>query len=291
MFTQSLPPVTAEEAAAFPSRHKSTPAAQALYQEHEYLDAYAQHTDLRVQENGPAAAIGGDWEAGGQRQLAFLQAQGVTPQTRVLDFGCGTGRLARVLVPYLAPNHYTGIDLSLHALVALQELAWQEDWEQQGMTLHCGDGTLACVAGERHDVVWCYSVFIHLPPVVLEAIIASLPAVTFDRLFFSFKPAATPRRTSYKQFACPLDWYQQAAHRYGYRVVRPGCQAASAPAAGAVTPDQLLEQRRTADGPCTMAHPAPTTPARSRVYRGGAARPETALHGGTAAGGPGAAAR
>ena len=133
MFVPSLPPVTPDEAAAFPSRHKSTPAAQALYQEYDYLTAYSMHTDLRVQENGPAAAVGGDWEAGGQRQLAFLKARGLTPQTRVLDFGCGTGRLARVLVPYLAPQHYTGIDLSMHALVALQQLAWQEGWEQHGL--------------------------------------------------------------------------------------------------------------------------------------------------------------
>ena len=184
----------------------------------EYLEAYAQHTDLRVQEDGPAAAIGGDWEAGGQRQLAFLQAQGVTPQSRVLDFGCGTGRLARRLVPYLAPQHYTGIDLSMQALVALQQLAWEEGWEAQGFTLHSGDGTLKAVAGEQYDVIWAYAVFIHLPPIVLAAIIASLRAVQFDRLFFSYKPAAAPLRTSFKQFACPFDWYQQTAHRDGYRV-------------------------------------------------------------------------
>ena len=217
MYINSLPPVTPADAATLVSR-KSRPEATALYQQHDYLTAYSLHTDRRVQEDGPAAAVGGDWEAGGQRQLAFLQAQGVTPQSRVLDFGCGTGRLARVLVPYLAYQHYTGMDLSMHALVALQELAWQEDWEHYGLTLHSGDGTLKAVAGERYDVIWAYAVFIHLPPSVLEAMIASLQAVTFDRFFFSFKPAATPLRTGFKQFACPFDWYQQTAQRYGYQV-------------------------------------------------------------------------
>ena len=218
MYIPSLPPVTLAEAAGFLSRHKSTPAAQALYQEYEYLTAYSMHTDLRVQDDGPAAAVGGDWEAGGQRQLAFLIANGVTPQSRVLDFGCGTGRLARVLVPYLAPSHYTGIDLSLEALVALQQLAWKEGWEQHGFTLHSGDGTLQAVAGEQYDVIWAYAVMQHLPTEVINALLASLQQVTFARFFFTYKPGATPHRTGFKQFCTPFDWYQATAKKYGYRV-------------------------------------------------------------------------
>lgn len=214
-----IPPVTTAEIAAFPSQ-KSSEATQAIYCQYDYLSAYAYHTDLRVQEDGPAAAIGGDWEAGGQRQLAFLQAHGVTPQSRVLDFGCGTGRLARVLVPYLAPQHYTGIDLSIHALFALQELAWQEGWEDQGFTLHSGDGTLSVVAGQQYDVIWCYAVLIHLPIEIIEALIASLQAVTFGQLFFTYKSATAPCRSGLKQWACPFSWYEETCKTYGYRVTK-----------------------------------------------------------------------
>jgi SAM-dependent methyltransferase len=73
-----------------------------LYRENEYLTAYARHTDIRVADD-PIWAIGrGDeWESHGLEQLSFLIDNGMRPKSRVLDLGCGVGRAARKIVPYL----------------------------------------------------------------------------------------------------------------------------------------------------------------------------------------------
>lgn len=56
--------------------------------------------------------IGGLWEELGDKQMAFLMERGLKPQHRLLDLGCGSGRLAVKVVPYLAPGNYVGIDIS-----------------------------------------------------------------------------------------------------------------------------------------------------------------------------------
>ncbi len=43
-------------------------------------------------------------------QFALLFSLGVRETSSVLDFGCGSLRLGRLLIPYLAPDHYFGIE-------------------------------------------------------------------------------------------------------------------------------------------------------------------------------------
>lgn len=55
------------------------------------------------------------WDEVGQVQLNFLkhpQGGRITPESRVLDIGCGALRLGRWLIPWLQPERYTGLDKS-----------------------------------------------------------------------------------------------------------------------------------------------------------------------------------
>ena len=51
-------------------------------------------------------------------QRDFLVAQGLTPDMRFLDVGCGALRAGRLLVPYLDPGNYYGIDVSAEIVEA-----------------------------------------------------------------------------------------------------------------------------------------------------------------------------
>ncbi len=82
-----------------------------LYRDNSYLDAYRLHTDFRV-DLGSSGAIGGMWEIIGEVQFEFLVSQGLKPQHRLLDIGCGTLRGGRHFIAYLEAEKYTGIDLS-----------------------------------------------------------------------------------------------------------------------------------------------------------------------------------
>jgi ubiquinone/menaquinone biosynthesis C-methylase UbiE len=63
---------------------------------------------------------GGDFERAGQQNLGFLvDHAGLTPAMRVLDIGCGTGRMAAPLLDYLARGAgYVGFDVSRAAVAA-----------------------------------------------------------------------------------------------------------------------------------------------------------------------------
>jgi len=54
---------------------------------------------------------GGDFVRVGDDFLQQLKAHGLTPDMRVLDVGCGQGRMARSLVNYLEDGTYDGFDI------------------------------------------------------------------------------------------------------------------------------------------------------------------------------------
>ena len=56
--------------------------------------------------------IGGLWDQMGHHQLRFLVEQGLAPQHRLLDIGCGSLRLGMHAIEYLEPGHYFGTDIS-----------------------------------------------------------------------------------------------------------------------------------------------------------------------------------
>src|SRR5690606_1229822 len=82
-----------------------------LYAVKEYLDAYIEHTDLRV-EYDYKSAIGGDWNLIGKLQFEFLQEEGLNTQSTLLDVGMGTLRGGRFFIEYLNEGNYTGFDIS-----------------------------------------------------------------------------------------------------------------------------------------------------------------------------------
>jgi SAM-dependent methyltransferase/glycosyltransferase involved in cell wall biosynthesis len=54
--------------------------------------------------------VGGQWNAMGKAQLAILKQHGLTPESNLLDVGCGALRLGVHAIDYLEPQHYFGID-------------------------------------------------------------------------------------------------------------------------------------------------------------------------------------
>src|SRR6266508_3053488 len=56
--------------------------------------------------------VGRDWEDAGRRLVSHFRTYADLQQgERVLDIGCGAGRIALALAPYLNAGHYEGFDL------------------------------------------------------------------------------------------------------------------------------------------------------------------------------------
>ena len=201
--------------ADFTDKASKDPALVALYEQHRYLDAYATHTDRRVKKH-PRLAVGGKWEELGAAQADFLKSVYLQPYHRLLDFGCGTGRFARQIVPFLFREHYVGVDISLEALRYARVLAMQEGWDEAWPQFLHGDGAFSVVAGQAFDVVWAWSVCTHLPPECIARVFAGLGGFSWKRFYFSYTCAEKNVRTGLKQFAYHLEFFESLADQYGY---------------------------------------------------------------------------
>lgn len=214
------------------------PSIVELYRSRDYISAYAEHTNRRIVEDSPHGAIGAnvrpgldEWESYGDSQLAFLQSVGLMPDHRLLEIGCGTGRLARKVVPYLCRDRYVGVDISSGAIAHAMDLAESEGWGTNAPYFAITDGGLhvlktaniANIVG-HFDYVWAHSVFLHLPPEAIAGIFADLAGIPFGRFYFTIKfyssDAAHPyaRRTGLKQFRLPKATLSELAGAHGFTV-------------------------------------------------------------------------
>lgn len=187
-----------------------------LYERFEFLTAYSKHTDLRVRDN-PKWAIGrGDeWESHGWLQLDFLQTQGLNRNHRLLDVGCGLGRAARRLVPYLNHDRYVGCDISEECLKHAQRLSIEEGWASK-RPLFIQDGSLDWIPGE-FDFIWAHSVFTHLPEQVIDKLVENAAKIMNDgaKFLFTYKRCQSATRTGLKQWCYPFGFFERVAERYG----------------------------------------------------------------------------
>jgi SAM-dependent methyltransferase len=213
--------LTKGELDAMPAKTKKDPRVVQMYLDNDFLRAYAMHTDLRVEENGPEGAVGAvkDWERHGELQFEYLKLQGLKPQHRLLEVGCGTGRLARKVVPYLDEGCYEGVDISPQAINSAIALSGKEGWNRKRPGLSTVmPNRFSSDRCQRFRFAWAFSVFIHLP---YKEMVRTMSEVAFcmdgDGVFlFSFVPESVDVRTGLKQFRHTLASYTSAVRQAGF---------------------------------------------------------------------------
>lgn len=101
-----------------------------------------------------------EFESLGRGKMEFLVTRGLTPDSRILDVGCGTGQLAQPLVPYLSKKGlYVGTDIAPEAIAFCRGKYPQANFrfEVNGMT------SLPLEKLDFHVIYLC-SVFTHMYP-------------------------------------------------------------------------------------------------------------------------------
>jgi len=92
------------------------------------------------------------------------------PGDRILEVGCGSGVLCRMIAPYLQPNgHMVGLDISPQFLIEAQKYAFQEGIEDQ-ITFECGAGESLPYLNATFDSAFAARLLLHVanPDVVVR---------------------------------------------------------------------------------------------------------------------------
>jgi len=151
-----------------------------------YSRFYRQFMRLSARRD-PKAAVGGLWEELGRLQFDFLRNEGLCPHHRLLDIGCGALRAGVHFIGYLAPGHYTGIDISEHILEAGSKMLPAGLLrERRPRLLRNRDLLLREFEDASFDFVLAQSVFTHMPLTDVQQCIASLPRVLRENGRFYF---------------------------------------------------------------------------------------------------------
>jgi ubiquinone/menaquinone biosynthesis C-methylase UbiE len=126
----------------------------------DYLASYQQTLAHLIAAHGEAAAmdliVGGQSEAIGQLEFSTLRTLGLTPDHNVVDVGCGSGRLAVKLAPYLK-GKYVGTDILAELVAYARKICRRDDWE-----FHATNDFELPAADASADFVCFFSVFTHL---------------------------------------------------------------------------------------------------------------------------------
>lgn len=189
-------------------------------------------------------------------QFDFLQRMGLERGQRLLDLGCGTLRGGLPLIEFLEPGHYSGIDVRAEVLAeARAELEEAGLAHRQPVLVHATDLGLLDL-GERFDVVWAFSVLIHMDDATLmrafECVSRHLaPDGSFHANVRLARAGESPEELRWEDFpvvARTLDSYRAAGARHGLALRDLGSLAALGHVSG--EPDQdrqhMLSWRRTA---------------------------------------------
>ena len=101
-------------------------------------------------------------------QISFLKTAGLLPHHRFLDLGCGTLRGGIPIIQYLGAGLYYGVDVRPEVIAeATQELR-EHNLTEKRPTLLCFSDAHGALRDTTFDVIWAFSVLIHMPDTIFR---------------------------------------------------------------------------------------------------------------------------
>jgi SAM-dependent methyltransferase len=111
-----------------------------------------------------------EFEALGRGKIALLIEQGLKPNSRILDVGCGTGQLVAGLLDYLASEgRYYGTDIAPEAIEFCRE-----KYRRPNFVFLRNEMTGVPIKGLLFDCIYLGSVFTHMFPDEIQAMLIDL---------------------------------------------------------------------------------------------------------------------
>jgi len=160
------------------------------------------------------------WLELGRDQFDYLVANGLRPEHRLLEIGCGNLRGGWRFIEHLETGNYTGVDISPDVLFAAQGTLVEFSLQHKLPRLTpVRDLTLSWLPPDSIDVVHAHSVFSHCPLEVIEQCLAHVGRVMAPDAFFDFTFNATDGREHQvlrEDYYYRPDHLAELAARYGF---------------------------------------------------------------------------
>jgi SAM-dependent methyltransferase len=102
------------------------------------------------------------WDITSARQFNLLTALGLREEHYLLDIGCGSLRTGRLLIPYLLPGRYFGIEPERWLIEEGIKNECGEDLIKIKAPVFSNDNNFTCTQfGQKFDFILAYSIFTH----------------------------------------------------------------------------------------------------------------------------------
>ncbi len=154
----------------------------------------------------------------GRKVFERLRAEGLCPDQRVVDYGCGSLRVGRHLIEFLEPGGYVGLDLTERFFRAgLAELDPQLVTTKRPELAVIGEEELARRAVDPPDFLISIGVVIHVPPGELDVYLGRLARLvgSTTRACISFYDDRRQRRVASLTWSWPAAELVSACARHG----------------------------------------------------------------------------
>jgi SAM-dependent methyltransferase len=141
------------------------------------------------------------FEIAGRLQLATLLREGIYPQSKVLDLGCGCLRGGYWLIHFLDPGCYFGIEPAAAMLQqGIEHLIEPEVLEEKQPRFDNNDRFDLSVFGVKFDIVLARSIWSHASKGQIVTMLDAFLAASSPDAFFltSYYPAGFWRNRDYK---------------------------------------------------------------------------------------------
>ena len=238
-----------------------------------FREWYVEAVERRLAGGEVHATLGGESAAGehfqrtGRAMFERLCREGLRPDMRVVDYGCGSLRVGRHVIAHQAPGAYTGLDLVARffeegratldpELVAGKRPAF-------GVI---GEDELARRAREPADLVYSTGVVIHVPRSELDEYLARLARLVAPggRVLISFYDDRRHRPAGDLTWTWPAAELLAAAARHGLKGDAVALEELALPA-GRGCVNSLLRLDAAAERRAPYSPSSPETPSsRSR---------------------------
>ena len=118
-----------------------------------------------------------DYDLVAAMSFNLLTTLGLRQHHSVLDLGCGSLRIGRLLIPYLNAGNYVGIEPNRWLVEeGIQRETGRDQIRIKRPRFHFGDSAKDLPAGEQYDFAVAQSVFSHCGPDLLERWLRDLAA-------------------------------------------------------------------------------------------------------------------